>query len=70
MFEETDNPFEVNVSNINPDMFFGGAGDEQWTYTIFATQDTSIIPEPSSFALLLSALVACFAIRRRKISRF
>lgn len=55
------------TGNINPDMFLGVAQDEDWTYTVFATHDPSIVPEPSSFALLLGALVAFFAFCRRRI---
>jgi hypothetical protein len=55
------------TGNINPDMWTGIAENEEWTYTIFTTQDTSIVPEPSSFVLLLGALVAFFAVYRRKI---
>lgn len=53
------------TGNINPDMFLGGAGDEDWTYTIFATHDSAIVPEPGSFILLLGALVAFSAFCRR-----
>jgi hypothetical protein len=56
------------TGNINPDMFFGGGADEDWTYTVFATQDTSIIPEPSTFALLFGGLMTAitFASRNKK----
>jgi hypothetical protein len=55
------------TGNINPDMWTNISVDEQWTYTVFATQDTSIIPEPSSFVLLLGALVAFFTVCRKRM---
>lgn len=53
------------TGNINPDMWINISVNEQWTYTVFATQDTSIIPEPSSVILLTVGVVAAVALRRR-----
>jgi len=51
------------TGNIVPDMFFGGSFNEDWTYTVFATQDPTIaIPEPSSFALTLCAFLVAYLV--------
>ncbi|GEM_PF-6892727 len=51
------------TGNIVPDMFFGGSSVDDWTYTVFATQDSTIaIPEPSSFALTLCAFLVTYLV--------
>lgn len=66
--DKLDNIGSITISgDLLPDMRFGGSFDEEWTYTVFATHDPSIVPEPSSFTLLLGALVAFFAVYRRRI---
>jgi len=65
--DDVSNIGDISISGkIHPDMFFGGANDEAWTYTVFATYDPSIVPEPSSFALLIGGLSALFVFIRRR----
>jgi hypothetical protein len=54
------------VGDILPDMFFTGSFQEDWTYTVFATHDSNIIPEPSTYALMFGGLAIVLAVARRR----
>lgn len=65
--DQLDNISSITITgDILPDMYFGGAYGEDWTYTVFATHDPSIVPEPSTLVMLLGAFAAFSALWRRK----
>jgi hypothetical protein len=67
--DKLDNIESITISgDLLPDMRHGGSINEDWTYTVFATHDISIVPEPSSVVLLIVGIVSVFAFRRRKIA--
>lgn len=52
---------EVTITgDVIPDMRFGGSTGEDWTYTVFATYDPSIVPEPSASVLLIGGLMVVY----------
>jgi hypothetical protein len=50
--DDLSNIGEITITgNINPDMFFGGAADEDWTYTVFATYNPDLEAEVTPIEL-------------------
>lgn len=65
--DSMDNIGEISITgNINPDMFLGVAENEEWTYTVVATNDPSlVVPEPTSSIMILLGFAGIMLFSRK-----
>lgn len=65
--QRTDNIGEMILEgNINPDMFFGFAEDDEWTLTVFGVNNPNIPTVPESSSILFVVFSSLMIVRRQR----